>query len=92
MSLVPTETDKAFERGMNVCGRIVDSLSQKIANLESERSELIELIELMRLAIGEHNAPNDCYSTGPLSGNPVSDLVACPACSAIAKYDAVMRR
>jgi hypothetical protein len=31
-------------------------------------------------AIGDHNAPNDCYATGPLTGDPIADLVECPAC------------
>ncbi|WP_175787532.1 hypothetical protein [Burkholderia anthina] len=29
-----------------------------------------------------HHAPNDCYATGPLTGNPMHDLVRCPGCTA----------
>lgn len=43
-----------------------------------------------RRAIGDHFAPNDCYATGPLTGDPIRDLVECPACSFIAMYDAAL--
>jgi hypothetical protein len=34
-------------------------------------------------AIGDHYAPDDCYATGPMTGNDYRDLVECPACSAL---------
>lgn len=40
-----------------------------------------------RRAVGNHVAPGDCYATGPLTGNDYRDLIECPACSFIAKYD-----
>jgi hypothetical protein len=36
---------------------------------------LLETIEEMRRAIGDHNIPTDCYSTGPLTGNVMRDLM-----------------
>jgi hypothetical protein len=51
---------------------------------------LVEALREARRAIGDHNAPSDCYATGPLTGDPYRDLVECPACSAIAKIDAVL--
>ena len=48
---------------------------------------LKRLLQEERRAIGDHNAPNDCYATGPLTGDPFRDLVQCPACSFIAMYD-----
>ena len=27
-----------------------------------------------------HVAPHDCFATGPKTGNPIEDLVACPGC------------
>lgn len=45
-----------------------------------------------RRAIGDHFAPNDCYATGPLTGDPIRDLVRCPACSFIAMYDALFAK
>ena len=42
---------------------------------------LQNLVNLATLAIGTHNAPDDCYSTGPRTGNPIQDLVICPACA-----------
>lgn len=29
----------------------------------------------------EHSVPGDCYATGPCTGDPIADLVVCPACS-----------
>ena len=49
--------------------------------------ELLEALEEGRRAIGEHFAPNDCYATGPMTGDEFRDLVQCPACSFITMYD-----
>lgn len=49
---------------------------------------VLAVLEEGRRAIGDHFAPNDCYATGPLTGDPIRDLVQCPACSFIAMYDA----
>jgi len=56
---------------------------------EREQALLAALREGRR-AIGDHFAPNDCYATGPVTGNHFRDLVQCPACSFIAMYDAVV--
>lgn len=50
-------------------------------------NEILAALEEARRAIGDHYAPNDCYATGPMTGDAVRDLVQCPACSAIAMYD-----
>lgn len=57
-----------------------------------EASDLLEALHEGRRAIGDHSAPRDCYATGPLTGNAFRDLVQCPACSFIAKYDAVIAK
>lgn len=49
--------------------------------------DLLAALEEGRRAIGEHFAPNDCYATGPMTGDEFRDLVQCPACSFIAMYD-----
>ena len=54
--------------------------------------ELLEALKEARRAIGDHYAPDDCYATGPLTGNGYRDLVECPACSAIAMYEAVIAK
>ena len=48
---------------------------------------LLEALEEGRRAVGDHYAPNDCYATGPATGDHYRDLVQCPACSFIAMYD-----
>lgn len=54
--------------------------------------ELLEALHEGRRAIGDHSAPGDCYATGPVTGDPIRDLVQRPACSFIAMYDAVVAR
>lgn len=60
--------------------------------LADQRAELLEALHEGRRAIGDHFAPNDCYATGPLTGDGFRDLVQCPACSFIAMYDAAIAR
>jgi hypothetical protein len=53
---------------------------ESITESQSKReAELVEGLKLGLLAIGEHNAPHDCYTTGPLTGT-IADFL-CPACS-----------
>lgn len=52
---------------------------------------LLDALHEGRRAIGDHWAPNDCYATGPMTGDPFRDLVQCPACSFIAMYDAAIQ-
>jgi hypothetical protein len=61
------------------------------ANLQRGHEGLRKVLKEGRRAIGDHFAPNDCYATGPLTGNAVRDLVECPACSFITMYDAAMK-
>ena len=49
--------------------------------LADSRAAVAELIEAATRANGEHSAPHDCYATGPLTGNPIADLVGCPGCA-----------
>jgi len=51
----------------------------------AQQDATIARLRLMALrAIGDHHAPHDCYATGPMTGDPIADLVECPACSLIA--------
>lgn len=48
------------------------------------RAMVAELEKLKQAAIrvvGEHSSPNDCYATGPLTGDPFADFVECPSCT-----------
>lgn len=37
-----------------------------------------------------HNSPQDCFATGPFTGNNIQDLIACPGCAADKKYKAAL--
>ena len=52
--------------------------------------KMLEALREGRRAIGDHWAPNDCYATGPMTGDAIHDLVQCPACSFIALHDATL--
>ena len=57
---------------------------------ESERDVLREIVRLAKLAVGDHHAPKDCYATSSLTGEPIEDLLVCPACrflEAVADYE-----
>lgn len=54
--------------------------AQEAPKLEMAYSAVAGLIEAADRANGEHVAPHDCYATGPLTGDPILDLVACPGC------------
>lgn len=62
------------------------------AHLIAAAPDLLAALEEGRRAIGDHNAPTDCYATGPLTGNVIRDLVECPACAFIAAYDAAIAK
>lgn len=60
------------------------------AGLYRARAAIAELIAAAKRANGDHHAPDDCYATGPLTGDPIRDLVECPGCqlaSALAALD-----
>jgi hypothetical protein len=52
----------------------------RIERAEQAIAAFAELIEAAKMANGDHSAPHDCYATGPLTGDPVMDLVVCPGC------------
>lgn len=57
------------------------------ASWKAEAMQYKTVLAEARRAIGDHSAPDDCYATGPLTGDQFRDLVQCPACSFIAMYD-----
>lgn len=60
--------------------------------LRESHATLLKALHEGRRAIGDHFAPNDCYATGPVTGDAFRDLVQCPACSFIAMYDAAIAK
>lgn len=66
-----------------------EGLKQQRDELQAKCDGLVAALHEGRRAIGDHNAPNDCYATGPLTGNPILDFVQCPACSFIGEYERI---
>ena len=64
-------------------------LISQIEDREAKIERLRKALHAARRAIGDHFAPNDCYATGPITGDPFHDLVECPACSFLAIYAAL---
>lgn len=52
--------------------------------VDEARVAVAELIEAAKRANGDHTAPHDCYATGPMTGDPIRDLVSCPGCELVA--------
>lgn len=86
---IATVKAEKFKAGNNQTIFVVriSELRQQLAEALSTCKVKDELIKKFRRAIGDHYAPDDCYATGPLTGNDFLDLVQCPACSAIAAYE-----
>jgi len=62
-------------------GRLHALWSKDTALLATERAVADRLLEALKRVIGSHFAPNDCYATGPLTGNYHRDFVECPSCT-----------
>lgn len=58
----------------------------------ADAPNLLAALHEGRRAIGDHFVPDHCYATGPMTGDPIRDLVECPACSFIAMYDRVVAK
>lgn len=65
----------------------IERLNQTIKEVEADIRRLLQVLDEGRRAIGDHCVPDDCYATGPATGDPYRDLLQCPACSFIAMYD-----
>lgn len=60
---------------------LIAELEKLRADAGRSKTQLADLKMLAARALGEHNSPSDCYSTGPLTGDPIVDLVQCPGCA-----------
>lgn len=61
----------------------LDELDKYRATAEALAAMVEQLREAMKRVVGTHYAPDDCYATGPLTGNAYLDLVECPSCTAL---------
>lgn len=81
------KSNELYSFAMNTAG--IDELKRRADAAERRVGELEKLLAAARRAIGDHHAPNDCYATGPLTGDAFLDLVQCPACAFLDQYAAL---
>ena len=89
---------KAIQRGMKSAGgdgvtfselaRIgIEIYNKTISNPGDDiKYTLIAALQGARATLA-HDVPSDCWATGPLTGDPVEDLIVCPGCRAINRID-----
>ncbi len=53
----------------------------RVSGPSDQGKEIKRLVTALRRVVGEHNAPADCYSTGPVHGDARDGV--CPSCEAL---------
>jgi hypothetical protein len=66
--------------------RALAAKDARIGELEAARADAIKMAQI---AIGSHDAPGDCFATGPMTGDAFVDYVLCPACAFINSYGSI---
>lgn len=68
--------------GDHVAETIVSELAKRHTEVLARIKRLEEAVDAYRKAYTPdgHVAPHDCFATGPKTGNPNQDLLACPGC------------
>ena len=61
----------------------IASLEQEAARSKTLSRDFAELRKIAERMMGDHNAPDGCYSSGPMTGNTVEDT-SCPSCELLA--------
>lgn len=69
--------------------RDVRLTSTVAALIEQRNAAVAALREVARE--WKHDAPHDCYATGPATGEPYTDLVRCPGCPVWKQVVAALR-
>lgn len=67
----------------------MQNLAATVVAAQERERQLREALHAARNVIGDHTAPGDCYSTGPVTGDFTSDLLVCPSCSFLRLYAAL---
>ncbi len=58
-------------------------------NATAQHDKLVKALTLLMAEVA-HNAPDECWSTGPSTGDPIQDLIICPGCIALNNARAVL--
>lgn len=86
-----TQTEKC-ERLEGIISQIGEVNERMAVLAEKEKEWAQNAVAALKTAEKEltHAVPGSCYSTGPMTGDPIQDLVACPGCAALAKVRAAI--
>lgn len=70
--------------GDHVAASIAAELANKYAEAMERVKRLEEAVDAYRKAYTPdgHVRPHDCFATGPRTGDPIQDYIACPGCFA----------
>ena len=86
---VSVDFARQLERELNAANAEIEEKRKDVVYLATEKAKLEERIKRLEEAVEAyrtaytpdgHVAPHDCFATGPKTGNPIEDLVACPGC------------
>ena len=82
LGAVDVDFARQLERELNAANDMFRKLNIHTLNLVDRIRRLEEAVAAYRTAYTPdgHVAPHDCFATGPKTGNPIEDLVACPGC------------
>lgn len=86
----PTETLVSAMRALandiqsedGVANAAIHEAAQRLEEQQDRIKRLEEAVDAYRTAYTPdgHVAPHDCFATGPKTGDPIQDLIACPGC------------
>ena len=72
-------------------GEIVHTRSEDRQRLIAAAPEMLEALRIAEAAL-THVRPESCWATGPLTGDPIADLIVCPGCRALHAIDTAIAK
>ena len=66
-----------------------DKAETRLQQAEGQALGLRGALGLAKAAL-DHSVPASCWATGPMTGDPIEDLVVCPGCRAIRAIDVAL--
>ena len=67
----------------------VEEIQEANGRLMALAPKMEEAIRCAKIAL-YHESPGGCWATGPMTCNPIEDLVLCPGCRALHKINGIL--